>query len=190
MLTLGFNLVTTLWSVQTKEAWEKLQTTGVLVGDWDLISFEGFRPSYMWMIEQMKKRGLDTKGLPPIWAWELFEPPDHRKPYLEYTSYFDQPTEAVILEIQSPRTGFLVSDFDLWHAVLNNFPIGKNNKECDDLIAEKNPSRIQSTWERIFDIGYGDPDFWGDPSTRSTQATLPLLTLDMIKSAEKFTSVI
>jgi len=61
-----------LWTIQTKEAWERAEKSGVLefneiadkeIDDW-------FRPAYDWMVGQLEQR---VKEYPcnkyPIWVW-------------------------------------------------------------------------------------------------------------------------
>lgn len=45
-----------LWSIQHERAYEKMRKTGVLRADRNFILEDGFGDSYLWMVEQMKKR--------------------------------------------------------------------------------------------------------------------------------------
>lgn len=56
-------------------------------------------------------------------------------------------TPIVLLTIDVPEHCILLSNFDYWHCVLNDFEITNSDEETEYSEEEKRKS-----WERIFDI--------------------------------------
>lgn len=74
-------------------------------------------PAYDWMIEQMEQRvGPRPNGVViPIWAWYKFDDetkPDMRKHKTE--------RPYCVIQFEKDEKDVLLSDFDLWHFVLND----------------------------------------------------------------------
>ena len=92
----------------------------------------------------------------------------------------------------------LLSDFESWHAVLNNDYLALS--EADDRVfrrrcahssggARADPccrSQVEASWKRIFELppGEADPAWYGAPLV--VQATLPYIRLDWVVVAVAF----
>lgn len=115
-----------LWSFQTTEMVEKLRDGKTLFCNPMFSTFfedREFLRSYSWIVEQMENRVPKPEdAVWPIWAWHtqhgLQKKPDRRR-YM-FRDYSDKDS---IVEFEIPESEVLLSDFDDWHNVLNNFPI-------------------------------------------------------------------
>lgn len=56
----------------------------------------------------------------PIWAWHLWEGSSNR-PDMRKSSYAPRGTPIVRIKLDIPENEILLSDFDLWHYVLNHW---------------------------------------------------------------------
>lgn len=98
---------------------------------------EDWRPAYLWMKKQMRKRLPWFSGDSPIWAW----------PDAEYVNWapnqaWGEPgEEMVLLRFEVPETRVLVSDFDAWHFALSNHHLF--DFEVEDQEAK------ETSWEAI-----------------------------------------
>jgi hypothetical protein len=137
-----------------------------------------FQAPYHWLMECMEEtihRPADAAI--PIWAWHtnygLQQKPDRRRGL--YRGYAK--TSFVTLELEVPDELVLLSDFDDWHCVLNNFPVFTAEEE-DEATAWPHGRdewgiplydeqfKLES-WRRIFrsDGSYVQACFWAiEPS--------------------------
>lgn len=139
-----------LAQLQAGALWATLDHTAILQ-DPDH-GFELFLDPYIWMMEQMRKRGLAPAVRPdlqwPLWAWATRKDAEHHfrtqvQHNLEYWS-----TGCRLVELDIPDDRCLRSDYELWHLVLNN---------CNDTRPE---------WEKyVFDLDWRDPDWRTDDYT-------------------------
>lgn len=83
----------------------QLQADGVLVSDWSHID-DAHVAAFRRMIEVMAARGIDTGGLPPMWAWRgtlrlrdaaLLLDPEHELAHGFATVTFNAPDDLVVL---------------------------------------------------------------------------------------------
>jgi hypothetical protein len=156
------------YTIQGINAWIEAQNQGYLVGNKEYVCEDFIRP-YQWMMKQMQKRIPDYNGEYPIWLW-----PD--KQDLRRRGYNERGMKAVYLEIEIPENQVLLSDFQAWHCVLNDFPL----LDHEDEIIDK-----ELSWERIFDLEYlqRHPD-WG---ILDIQVVTGKIDLNHVKSVRKFT---
>lgn len=102
-----------------------------------------FRRAYDWLAEQMVQRGLirPDPGFYPLWAW-----PDYDKlcsSYLRPDGPVTVLSDQVYLEIDVPDSLVLLSDYELWHLVLNGSRATEKEK---------------ALWPRLmFDLKWRDP---------------------------------
>ena len=127
----------------TIEAYKKLEKEGFLSGNESFVT-EDFPSSYQWMKKQISERIENTESF-PIWLWT-------KKPDLNDEGHFVKGTNAVCLTLEIPDNKVLLSDFNAWHCILNDWFCSLTEEE-DDLFEEGklNISKEQS-WERIFDL--------------------------------------
>jgi len=170
--------VVTLYTVQTREAYETFVREGVLLGD-PTLGEPSFQEAYCWMLRQMDAR------LPPpreglLWLWAN---PSRRRLW----SNAKLSSGEVLLTVRVHRDRILLSEFSDWHMVLNRglhvprFP-GEaaaawearadaldNEFECEaephrDLPLAEWPtnlrSRLETSWEAIFDPATWNAKSW------------------------------
>lgn len=144
-----------LWTFQTPDVYENLLKNGVYTCDKDNIQFledDDFVKSYDWMSKQMEKKVGFSKSKYPLWAWYTFDG-KHKKPDLRLSGYAKRGKELVCLEIEIPDEKVLLSDFDLWHFVLNHFYLVKDDEydeDDDDKYDNMSEEQIQESWEKVF----------------------------------------
>ena len=188
-----------LWTIQPVSVYETLMKTGVYHCDGTLSNLlnddiSNFQNAYQWMIEQMKER----TGMPPdevsypVWAWYLRDW-KHKKPDLRESGYAERGTEMVCLTIEIPKESVLLSDFDAWHFVLNQwyFPRVKTEEEWDEkqtwfesLTKKQRDQVMKESWNQIFDITPCNEEW--DVMGRYVQATFWELKKEQIKKVQFF----
>lgn len=138
----------------------------------------------------------------PLWAWVQWAGPSQRKPDMRSGGHYYSGRTCFRLTLDLPEYTVLLSDFDDWHSVLNNWYHTLNEAEFDAFCAEIDAAgvpwggpypepfqaRITASWERIFakDRSDVDPAWSGDPGQRSIQATFWKLSLRQVRRIEKF----
>ncbi|MEA1894498.1 MAG: DUF3841 domain-containing protein [Euryarchaeota archaeon] len=146
-----------LWTIQTKEAWERAGKLGVLefneIVDKDIDDW--FRPAYDWMAGQLEER---VKEYPcnkyPIWAWH------HPKPDLRRSGHLPRDTMGVRVEILVNSDRVLLSDFEAWHAVLNCWYLSLSEEGSDSWDERSERVGIKcgwAIWAKDLKTG-GDPE--------------------------------
>ncbi len=189
----------TLWTIQTCSAWEILQSKGSLhVRRADTESL--FYHAYRWMKEQMSQRlgppPLSTSF--PLWAWFQWQGSSKRRPDLRYSGHLPRGESGVLIEFCAEAAEVLLSDFELWHYVLNYWylPSSLADEERFNAIlaafAANTPSEvatrnrffhsgIRRSWERIFDVQWSMPDIASKFVRKTIQATLWSLSRDKVR---------
>jgi hypothetical protein len=172
-----------VWSMQHRDALLVARRTGYLSGVHDH-AFAGDqgdaedrarRPDrtspYGWMRQRMAERMPCFSGDDPIWGW-LKRPSTRPSVWRQSTGKATVLVSAIV-----PRHRILLSDFDDWHAVLNDWYLSQT--EAEDAAVEARPGRSGETVgcgsSRSGDCGLprrcggGDRDFLSRPaSTAST----------------------
>ena len=191
-----------LWTIQGIAIYEQLQSEGVAyctkprVGD-----LPEFRRAYHWMAEQMIKRIGEPpiKGIEyPLWAWYQYDSAKSNKPSKSIHDL--QEGISAYMEIEIPEQDVLLSDFNNWHAVLNEAPlcnwkkISKNrdllDKEAGRILDfEEYPlelqKEIEKSWEPVFELDRRDNEVGRTHKrNRSIQATFWVLKPKHIISVE------
>lgn len=153
-----------LWTMQPIEIWKMIQDTGVYRCNPRKSSMPElqFTEKYEWLIRQMQKRiGPPPDGVTyPVWAWYQ-QNGKHKKPDLrsERWGYGPGDEDYVCIEFEVPDNQVLLSDFDVWHIILNNGLISETEEEderqekyYESLTAEEQKAYKEKNWERVFDI--------------------------------------
>ncbi|GKU78758.1 DUF3841 domain-containing protein [Paenibacillus sp. L3-i20] len=170
--------MTTYWTLQTEEVWNKAINLGYLEGS---EQFAMFPEQYQWMIDQMVHRLPGFHGEYPVWLW--IEKPDMRS-----TGHFSSFTRCVRLKLDLEEDHVLLSDFDDWHMVLNNSFNADNEIEYDDFYNNKLDITKEQSWERIFELSrVRDPE-WHGLSPRLLQGTTGRIDISSVKKVEHFVS--
>ena len=172
-----------LWTIQHKEAYLKMQSSGVLRADANhLFCEDDFRDAYDWMSCQMKKLISEPPdGVQyPVWLWHTWEG-NRKRPDMRRSGYAPSGASIVLLTVDVPDEKVLLSDFDCWHAVLNgNYLATSEEDDCSH-----SPEEIAESWNGIFDVSSVNTYY---SYSLSIQATTWEIQKEWIKKAECFTA--
>ncbi len=197
----------TLWTIQPLTWYENLLHDKIIVADKSKIDEEFFfEYAYQWIAQQMiNKIGNPSvnQDLLPIWAWYQYQGINKKRPDLRHSGHLKKGTKGVRIEFVKPSNQVLLSDFDLWHSVLNNYYIPDNaqeEQEFDNLLEVnnvtypynpyQNPKEVQTfiekSWLKVLDLNYHSEYFPRVVEEQSIQATFWNLSLDEIVKVDKF----
>jgi len=193
-----------LWTTQSIEAWEILCKSGKLHCD-NRLSDHEYAHAYEWMAEQMYKRVLfpQAAGAFPLWAWYQWGGERRKKPDLRSSGHLPRGSEGVRIEFELKDSFVLLSDFELWHYVLNYWYLpasvaggeafeaestekGLSFYETKPLADLRYHRQIQKSWERVFDLNWIEKDLAVPREMKSIQATFWELSMDNVRRVEKF----
>ncbi len=200
-----------LWTIQSYMAYENMIKTGLLsASEGNLFCEDAFKLAYDWMAEKMKERSLvpQGRGNYPVWAWCQWEGKRKRRDMRE-GGHAKRGEKIVQLTIDIPDEDVLLSDFDLFHYVLNYWYLPID--EQDDILFEEEykslgftlhdlqnfniqsqkmnclRKKITSSWNRIFELDKEDSSWlYGKNDKKSIQAAFWELRLERVKKAEIF----
>lgn len=164
-----------LWTIQTKEAHQRLLETGRLYGDWRRAERD-FKSAYKWLCAQMEQRGIRLKGRPPIWAWT-------HKPDMRIAAHSWRGKNGVVrLEIEVPDDQVLVSNFEAWHCVLNDHYLVTHDSELAGMF-DHPQHEVEASWQKIFQLEHINalPGY-----TDLAQATFPEILLDHVVRSDAY----
>lgn len=179
-----------LWTIQTAEALQHLERKLRLRGDWRRVP-KDYRQAYQWMTGQLSNRlGIPTRR-PPLWAWHSYDGAARRRPDLRTSGHLPRGTRGVRLELDAPEELVLLSDFMMWHCVLNDHYLSltateEKRAEAMERAGELTRRMIIESWEKMFDLSRGSSYGWGPKKRRSIQGCLPWLELDWVKRVDRF----
>ena len=182
-----------LWTIQKEEVLEILEREGVYKTNINLVDNPEFFNAYDWLNNYLMEKSKKPEGINyPIWAWFRYNGKE-KKPDLRHSAYAPSGTKCVCLELELPDSDVLLSDFDLWHFVLNNWWIddSKNEDEWDKnqdwfntLSYEKQEELKKKSWEKIFDIEIEINDW--ERKGENVQAVFWELKKEYVKKCWKF----
>lgn len=174
------------YSYMSSKAVGALLSNGKLSGKYGTAD-EDFRDRYLWMLYRMRDRiGPEPHaGAYPIWVWYIWEG-KHKCPAARDLSWqrMEDPGGVFRVTLDIPDKLVLLSNFDTWHAVLNDSFLYSSEEEFN----KENYTReeIVKSWDRIFDIeNVKLNEYWG-PNVLSIQGTVWEITLDMVVKIEHF----
>ena len=110
-----------LWTIQTEGTWLELKNHGSLKTSRKNNTEESWLRPYQWMVGQMKVR-LGPPPEPwcfPFWAWYQWDGEERRKPDLRAGGHLRKGENGIRIEFECCAEAALLSDFGLWHYVLN-----------------------------------------------------------------------
>jgi hypothetical protein len=174
-----------IWTTQSKEVWDLLQAQGTVSCDTYRAEMDFYREGYDWMVEQMVRR-IGPPPRPdiryPLWGWRQVG--NYRKEYHgRLADCSGNGDEFVFITAEIPDDRILLSDFELWHCVLNHFSIPMTRQE-ERITGE---DFLIRSWERVFDL---DTRFGYAPRmrrNRDIQATFWELRLEWVTSSSRLT---
>ena len=200
-----------IWSILTQQAWEELQRKDRLRAT-TRHAEQDYIAAYVWMARQMERRltvPRPSRDAMPVWAWWQWWG-DRRRPDLRASGYLPKGAQGIRVELRVKDDQVLLSDFELWHYVLNYWYLPKTEKDGEAF--EKQLTRaglslvgcshqkplphavfrrqIESSWERIFDLSWTDPGHKIVPSAknRAIQGTMWELLLEDVVESKEFTA--
>lgn len=155
-----------LWTIQPISVLKELYDKGIFICNPNLSHYirdeQNFKESYDWLIDKMETHiGKRPKNvIYPIWAWHTRNY-KRSKPDLRESGYAERGEECVLIEFKKPPNQVMLSDFDSWHFVLNNWYIGNAKniaeyKKEENWFSRQSPSEQnklkKESWNKIFDI--------------------------------------
>lgn len=196
-----------LWTIQTEQAWREFKTSGVLRSTSDRIMEESFASPYEWIVRQMKER-IGPPPIPqayPVWAWLQWENARRAKPDLRAAGHLRKGERGVRIEFECLDSAVLLSDFELWHYVLNYWYLPKSKAEGDKFEAQlgkqglsffktkplpnrKYHEKIVASWDKIFDLDWTEDELASPKSEKSIQATIWEVTAEQVNGYKHFES--
>ena len=182
----------TLWTIQPVEVMDIINKEGVfrctktLSDNYQDVCFNN---AYDWLTNEML--GMERLAHPdgvelPLWAWHTYDG-KCKKPDLRQSGYASKGTKCVCIEFCIEENKVLLSDFDIWHCVLND--IWYNDAvdedvyyELDDwydaLPEEEQKETKYASWRMMYDVHRSD----------YVQATFWELRKEQIKKVQYFTA--
>lgn len=184
----------TLWTIQALAGWQRAEQQGVLRADESRV-FHLWHRAFRWMAEQMTRRVPAHHGGYPVWAWYYADTvPDP-------AGLSPGGQAGVCVEFRAPRSEVLLSSFDAWHSVVNDWYLSLDDAEEEDWVRrypdEADPNRrsaecqaeIERSWERVFDLELlKRSPHWADRSA-VVQAAVPEVRLDQVVSVRYFSAL-
>ena len=174
-----------LWTIQHKNAYDKMVETGRLVANEEYL----FLPlddcdEYKWLSERMR----DLIGEPPsgvrfpVWAWYQWEGVRKRPDMRTHRFCGEKGSPIVLITFDIPDNKVALSDFDMWHCILNDDYLPLSEADDKDVFTEE--EKIKS-WDNVFKYDI-ETDFWDTP--KSTQATMWEIKKEWVLKVEYFIS--
>ena len=176
-----------LYTIQPENLYEKLLKEKELINNGEFLSDFGkdFCCKYEWITKQMRLHGIDQPhdAKYPFWAWYKYSSKKN-KPDLRHAGHAIHGTKCVCLELAIPDKDVLLSNFDLWHCVLNDMPVfGETDWDSSyanykTLSSDEQIKVKEKSWEKIF------IDFSASP----IQATFWQLNVQNVRNVRFFTA--
>lgn len=145
-----------VWSIQPVEIAERVEAGERFLCDPELAVCynldDSFQQAYRWLVGEMGQRIPRPEDVQlPIWAWhrsygKQVKPDRRRSLFREYGK------ENAILELGIPDELVLLTDFEDWHAVLNNCPIITDEEYEADPDREFSRQETEMTWQQLFSV--------------------------------------
>lgn len=184
-----------LWTIQPIETWELFNKQGYYHGTFEYIM--EFPEAYDWMKKQLVIKIGINKEYYPVWAWV-------QKPDLRTSGHLDKGKKGVLLELNVDENEVLISDFDLWHYVLNYWylPISEEDGDKFDKkleskglsynkqkpLPEPYNSIVEDSWQRIFDLDWVEESITGKQDNKWFQTVFWDLKIEQVKKVKEFIS--
>jgi hypothetical protein len=189
-----------IWTIQPAGLYEKLRAKRVLLVDGRHCD-RSFPHAYRWMIGQMRHRLPPSPARFPWWGWYRWEGVRRPRPDLRAGGHLRKGQRGIRLELEMDEREVLLSDFNGWHSVLNDSFLSHDEAEDEQFDRQEKRlgfrygtprpeplrSRVLASWERIFDLTGGDPEWRGKVSDRGIQATFWELRLQDVTQVTFYT---
>ena len=186
-----------IWTIHDEAAWKHFEQNGVMKGDGRRVIHD-YRPTYYWIMEQMRQRIPGYGGGYPVWAWSRWKRRSPKPDPHECTRY-PSGAQGVVVECEVPCDSILKSDHELWHIILSGQYLGASEEEemeweqrelsgnvAHDVLEQER----RRSWEKIFHLtnDRGDPKWLGSADSCAVQAVIEQILLDQVRKVEWFTA--
>lgn len=191
-----------LWTIQNWEIWEVFQSSGVLRQEPQFVPIH-FVDAYRWMADKMEKHigPAPASGQFPVWAWYQTGF-GKRRPDLREGGWLPKGQRGVRIEFEVPGSKVLLSDFVLWHYVLNGGYLAQSEEDyyafakvVDQFRQKKGcplplrlSRKIEQSWDRVLDLEWFDEFMTDEPDHKMIQATLWELRIEAVLRVTEFTA--
>lgn len=178
----------TLWTIQPDVVWDDWQARGVMSADLRYVD-HSYREAYRWMTREMRRRLPSSKPRKsPLWAWYQYDGIARRRPDLRSSRHLPKGTHGVRIEFEATEDAVLLSDFELWHYVLNQWYLATSEEDDRRFESRESPSRnlVRASWVRILDLEWSDPHIAAPRDRKSIQATLWSAPVDAVREVTEF----
>ena len=189
-----------LWTMQPIEVYEVLMRDGVFRCNPEKVGEPSFLDRYGWMNKRLNEKDEKPDGVEyPIWAWYRFNSKEN-KPDLRHSCYGTRGEKMVCLELEITDEKVLLTDFDLWHFVLNDWWLDpelfndvyveedydRNQKWFKGLSKERQREEKEKSWDIILNIEPFDSDWIS--RGKYVQAVFWELKMEYVKKVQFFTA--
>ena len=188
-----------LWTMQPVEVYEELLRNGTFTCDPAKVCEPSFLDRYGWMNNKLNKKDPKPENIQyPIWAWYRFNSKE-KKPDLRHSCYGVHGDKMVCLELEVPDEKVLLTDFDLWHFVLNDWWLDqcfydeysedeydRNHAIFNALSEEEQRTEKEKSWEQILNIEPYENDWIA--RGQYVQAVFWELKKEYVKKVQFFTA--
>lgn len=176
----------TLWTIRPQTDFEILRQKGVFITDPAYVDDYHIK-AYRWLSGELAKRTLPPSGVVfPVWAWYVAHHRHKPKPDLRYGGFLPKGTKGVRIEFTIAKERVLLSNFDAWHSVLNDWCYATDDKEYDHyqtLETQLSPHDFlkikEQSWQKIFDVSSIPDDY-------AIQAVLWQLNYEWVTQVDYF----
>ena len=184
-----------LWSIRNPVELDIIYQNGVFFTDEKYIDFD-YKSAYDWMARELEKKVKkpNEQCRYPIWAWKCWDSNRNCRPDLR-TRLGKRNEELVLVEFDIPDNLVLLSEFHLWHFVLNNWYLPINEKDklnFENTLKNSPPDHcnklITQSWQNIFYWEKLDPTYHGTDLGSSIQAVFWELKKEWITKTTYFKS--
>lgn len=188
-----------LWTIQPFRVWQEWQREGALCARSEHVTASWWGRdnlnAYNWLREQM----IERIGPPPeadfypTWAYFQFADATRRRPDLRTVrSWHPRGARVVLLELRADASHVLLSDFETWHYVLNDWYLPVSEEDGEAFEAASHPDEIASrlkraSWVRCLDLAWEAPGIASAREEKTIQATFWQLPLTDVVSVREFT---
>lgn len=166
-----------IYSFQTEDQYKNYLKNNIIIADPNKVMFP---KSYKWLTSQLNlKIENPNNRLCPMWGW--FQYGEKIEPTTKEYDLLEKGTIGYKFTLEIPDNEVVLSDFDLWHFVLNNWPIFEDENKYDEDL-ELSTKEIEKTWNFIFDLNFGDQS----SDEKYIQANFWEIKPEYVISIEKF----
>lgn len=193
-----------LWTIQTADVLATLQATGVWRASETHVDVD-WLDAYRWLAGRMTTH-LGNSTLPnqmPTWVWQRWDGIRRPRPDLRSRGHLPLGTQGVRLELEITDDRVLLSDFELWHYVLNYSYLPSSVRDGKAFDCELESARLRRTtikllpnsawharveksWERIFDVAWVYLTYTARRAEKMIQGTVWELRLSDIRDVTQF----